>query len=175
MAIVTLAVPRGVASYLTRLDVPGERTPVDEMHVTIVQMDQELDPVQVATIAGIVRDVVSKRESFQATLERITHFPPSDHGFPIICPVTSEGLLRLHETITSALDANRIEYSKKFPTYRPHVTVSWSTMEPPTDVGLVKPLTWTVDVVNMWPTTDGSFQAVRFELRRQRSLYQPIV
>ncbi len=167
MAIVALEVPRGVCQYLTRLNVPGERTPMEEMHVTIVQIDEEMTPVQVATITGAVREACVALPVFQAMVDHVTCFPGNDNGVPVICPVVSDGLHALHDVIVEALDARGIAFSKRFPEYKPHTTLAWSheSLEP---MSLVRPITWTAAQVAMWPTRNGAFQSVQFDLRRRR-------
>lgn len=168
MAIIALEVPNGVAQYLSRLGVPGQVTPNEEMHVTIVQMDCDLTTVDAATVVGIVKDATENVRAFSVVLDHVDCFPANDNGVPIICPVKSDGLHVLHDIVAEALDARGIEYSKRFPTYRPHVTVSWSqeAVEP---MSLVRPIEWTASHVAMWPYGRGAEQAVKYPLRRSAS------
>lgn len=168
MAIIALEVPRGVGQYLQRLDVPGAKTPIEEMHVTIVQIDADLSPIDVANIAGVVADLTHTMRSFEVNLHTLSQFPRNDHGVPVICPVVSEGLMLFQGRLVDTLDRAGIEFNKKFPVYKPHVTVSWA-QESIAPASLVRPITWMTRDVVLWPTYNGAEQAVRFDLRPKRA------
>lgn len=168
MAIIALEVPRGVGQYLQRLDVPGAKTPIDEMHVTIVQMDVDLSPIDVANIAGVVAELTNTMRAFEVSLHSLSQFPQNDHGVPVICPVVSEGLMLFQSRLVETLDRAGIEFSKKFPVYKPHVTVSWA-QESIAAAALVRPIKWMTREIVLWPTHNGGEQAVHFDLRAKRA------
>lgn len=164
MAIIAIEVPVGVAMYLNRLNLPGTKTPMEEMHVTIAQIDQDLTPVDVSVVSGIAKEATSLFETFTACLDHVTCFPKGTNGVPVICPVMSSVLKNVHSCIVEALDARNISFSKKFPDYKPHVTLSWAN-DHVDAMNLVQPIQWSVSHLAMWPTTSGAFQSVRFKLR----------
>ena len=77
-------------------------------------------------LAPIV-NVVSQTKPFTVSTAHVTTFPPNpDDGVPIIARVVSNELVALRQAICAAFDATKIEFSKKYPDYTPHVTLGYS-------------------------------------------------
>lgn len=124
MAMIAVPVSRDVSRLFTQVDVPGERESSD--HITLLYLG---DKVQVATIAKLmplILEVTSKMSPFLVTCKRITTFPKGDKGYPVIAQLQSEPLHELRTKLARILERQGIEYSKQFPEFNPHVTLSYS-------------------------------------------------
>lgn len=129
MAILALKVPYEVGRLLNTIEVPGEKVPLHEYHVTLLYLGKEVPLPTLGKIVVAVAQVAESFRPFTCSLDHITNFPEGDDGFPTICPVSSEGVHILNEELKEALDEHEVEYSKKFPEFNPHVTLSYAPDE----------------------------------------------
>ena len=80
---------------------------------------------QLATAVGAVLAVAQASQPFTAQVDHVATFPAGDYGAPVICPVKSEGVHKLQAALAAALDEAGVDYSKKFPVFKPHVTLGY--------------------------------------------------
>lgn len=127
MAILGIHCPRDVARIFSQIEVIGEREPLGHQHITLLHLGDDVPIEQLAKAIVGVFGVTSKTKPFTVQTNRVTAFPPHpEHGtVPIICPIVSPGLHDLQARLKSALDHMKVEYSKTFPIYKPHVTLSY--------------------------------------------------
>lgn len=153
MAFLGLRVPHEVARVLGQIEVPGTLVPGDHKHITILMFGKEVPIETISKAVVAVHEVSSKMVPFAVTLDHVACFPKNDDGVPIICPVTSPELLAFHGQLQKALDKAGVEYSKKFPEYKPHVTLSYA----PEAVKEQKfgPIDWSVYEVVLWGGDSG--------------------
>lgn len=158
MAFIGISVPNDVGSLLEQIEVPGNREPRSRYHVTVLNLGKEVPLEQVSKAAMVAFYVCSKAQPFLATMKVATSFPKGDDGFPIIARVESPALHALHAALTSAFDGAGIEYSKKFPEFKPHVTLAYA------DTGMpdrpISPITWTVGEIIVWGGDKGENRIV---------------
>jgi hypothetical protein len=58
----------------------------------------------------------------------VTTFPPGDDDdVPIICPIVSNDLHTFRENLVKAVEAADIPFPNTYPTFRPHVTLGYSS------------------------------------------------
>lgn len=153
MAFIGLRVPPELGRLLNTIEVPGEHVSGDTYHVTIAVLNDEVPIDDIAKATKAVFEVASKQKPFQVSLGKVSAFPGNSKGFPIICLAESPELHELHAGITASLDAAGIEYSKKFPEYKPHVTLSYAQEE--VEIPFESPIVWTAYEVVLWGGDKG--------------------
>jgi 2'-5' RNA ligase len=160
MAFVGIKVPEEVGEYLKKIPVPGKPEPLDHLHITMLYLGKNV-PVDRIMKAGLVAYEIGQQfHEFDCIVQRVTKFPPGPDGVPIICPVESEVAHEFRAKLAEAFDANRIEYSKKFPEWKPHVTLSYaSESDVFADVPL-KAQRWSVEEINIWGGDEGEDKVV---------------
>jgi 2'-5' RNA ligase len=150
MAILCLKVPQSIARSLSAINVPGEPVPTDEKHITLLNFgdDMPIDAIGKTVIA--VARATEQIGPFNVELNGYgTPFGSSDNGVPVICPVEGRELHDLHAVLSNALTEAGVEFSRKFPEYKPHVTLSWAEEEVQ-DGTFRTPISWTVTDVVLW-------------------------
>ncbi len=129
MAFIGVKVPAEVATSLSHFNVPGEKVTEDEMHVTLLYLGNNIPMPEVLQATMACYLTTKKWVPFTAVTRRITTFPGSDGKIPVIAKVLCPELHRLNDALKKSLSAMEIEYSKKFPEFKPHITLSYSTEE----------------------------------------------
>lgn len=148
MAILQLKVPHDMARILHSIDVPGDKEDISSMHITLIYFE-DLSISDYFKAAEAVYSVTSRTAAFEVRTSRIGSFPPSpERVYPVIAHVESEELLKLRADLATALDVQGVAYSKKFPEYRPHVTLSYSPTAQ--EEKKVRPLPWGVGELYFW-------------------------
>ena len=161
MAILGIHCPRDVARIFSQIETIGEREPLGHQHITLLHLGDDVPIEQLAKAIVAVFGVTSKTKPFTVQTNRVTAFPPHpEHGtVPIICPIVSPALHDLQARLKSALDNVKVEYSKTFPIYQPHVTLSY-VKDPLVHADHtadkdIPPLEWGVADVVLWGGNDG--------------------
>lgn len=130
MAFLGVKIPVSTARLLSDIDVPGKKTGVHEMHITMLLFDDNWPISELAKSMETAYDIVSETKPFIVSLEEVSCFPKrEDHPCAIIAPVVSDDLHDLNEKLRKEFDKNDIEFDKKFKEYKPHVTLSYSEEE----------------------------------------------
>jgi len=128
VSILTLRVPHETARLFTCLEIPGDRVSLDESHITLIHLGDNtpIEELSKAIIASY--GVTSECGPFTVSTKKVTCFPKnSETGlYPIIAKVESPELMELQAKLREALDKAGVDYSKKFPEYKPHVTLAYS-------------------------------------------------
>jgi len=155
MALLSLKIPHEVARLLGQLPVPGDKSPVGEMHITLVYLGKDRPIDQVADAIKAVYEVTSRTKPFTVKTGLITSFPAGDDGFPIIAKIESPELFQLQAALRKALDGAGVEYDKKWPTYRPHATLAYLTGEEAPPDQPFSPIEWGVGELVLWGGDQG--------------------
>lgn len=127
MSFCGLKVPHETARLLAGLEVPGKKEPTSNFHVTLFFFGDEVPIDKLAKITEITYGVTSGTKPFTVRTSQLTSFPAGDDGRPIICRIESDALHDLRDKIRGALDQAGVEFSEKFPVWRPHVTLAYDT------------------------------------------------
>lgn len=156
MSMIGLKVGLECARLLGSIDVPGKKTPLDEMHVTIVYLGDETPIGTITKIISSTYRVTQKRTPFTMKIGKVTCFPnKGPEGYPIIAKVMSPELHDFHTDITNSLDKAKIDYSKLYPEYKPHVTLAYSD-EPIGSIILENPIEFAAHEATLWAGDHGS-------------------
>jgi len=161
MAVLGIHCPRDVARIFSQIECIGDKEPLWHQHITLLYLGDDVPIEQLAKAVVAIYGVTSKTKPFSVMADRVTSFPPHpEHGtVPIICPIVSPALHDLQARLRAAFDRMGIEYSRKFPEYKPHVTLSY-TKDPLVFADHVAdkdipPIEWGVADIVLWGGEDG--------------------
>jgi 2'-5' RNA ligase len=155
MAFIGIRIPHEIARLLSKIDVPGDKTLISEMHVTLLYFGDEWPISEISKAMEVAFEVVSKTKPFMAEVNKVSHFPknPHDDTYPIITRVQSKEIHELRDKLAKKFDKAGVEYSKLHPDYKPHITLSY-TKDEPKDVSL-DPLEFSISEIVLWGGDHG--------------------
>lgn len=167
MAFMGISLSSEVSQLLHEVSVPGTRVAKGSHHITLLYFGKQTPLVEICRAIEIVAPIMQRTQPLQLTTSRVEAFGENpDDGYPIIARVDSEALHGLQGQLKSALKQRGVEFSDKWPEYKPHVTLSYAgkAMEPMT---LEPSIDWTASETVMWAgdNNDDRF-VVRFSLPR---------
>ena len=155
MAYLSFMVPPEAAAQLSKLYSVGDMTPPGEMHVTLAFLSKDTPPAQVIRAIAACYVVASTSAPVLMHAALLTSFPPNPEyreGVPVIVRIVSDALHSFQARLCAELDKFGVEYSKKFPEYKPHVTLSHGPERVvPQKVG---PVSWTGTHIMVWGGDD---------------------
>lgn len=125
MSILCLTVTKEIALELSKIEVPGKKQDPASYHITLFYMPN-LKVDQVAKLLKLTFEFLQKEHPFTTEFKEVTTFKMNEDGIPIIIPALSDYLHEWRPRLAKELDRAGIEYSKKFPEFKPHLTLSYS-------------------------------------------------
>jgi 2'-5' RNA ligase len=148
MAILGIKVPEDVAEELEEIAAPGEHVPPEEKHITLLYLGDNLPIETLGKIVMCCARVTECFKPFDVAVAEVTTFPPNEHGVPVICPVIGKELKHLHDVLVECCENEGIEYSHRYPDFKPHVTLSYAHDDVSTDT--IYPVLWHVCDMVLW-------------------------
>ncbi len=124
MAMIAFSIPHEVNKLLNKIKVPGDKTPLEDYHLTLFSLDDNLKLDEIENLIEPVYELAKKTKPFKIILKEFTTFDGNDK-IPIICRVESEEVFKFRESLKRKFDKAGIEYSTKFPEFKPHITLSY--------------------------------------------------
>lgn len=158
MPAIMLEVPSDVARVLGEIDVPGEREK-SPAHVTLVYFEKDANVDDVGAAISVIYEVAKNTVPFSIFTRKVTCFPEGEDGVPVIAAVESKDLHTFRNRLCEALDTANIPYSKKFPVFKPHVTLAYA----PTKTKLsfaIPQVSWGVHEFVIWGADKGAGELV---------------
>jgi 2'-5' RNA ligase len=143
-AYMGIPVPGNIAERIHSFKVSGEKEAKDNSHITLVYMG-EVEEDTIAQALLVLLDFCPKYQPIPITSSVFTQFPAGDDGVPLICKVESPELVSFQKDLTAALDAAGVPFSKKFPDYKPHITVSYAEEPIQRDLDIDPPIEFLAD------------------------------
>ena len=125
MAFIGLKVPHETARLLGQIKVEGEKVELSEMHVTVLFLGSDLPIETIAKATQVAYEVTCRTKPFTVATKLVTSFPQNQDGIPVIARVESGALHVLRGALTAAFDAAGVPYDKKYPDYKPHITLAY--------------------------------------------------
>lgn len=125
MAALMFTLPEETSRVLSELEVP-EGVPEHNKHITVVYLGKDVPIETIARLLPVLHEVTSKTVPFSVSTDHITTFPAGDDGVPVIAKVVSPELHAFRANICQAMDDAGVEYDKKYPDYKPHVTLTYA-------------------------------------------------
>jgi len=161
MAFIGLKVPHETARLLGQVRVEGDKVDLSEMHITVLYLGSALPIETIAQATQVAYEVTSKTLPFLVGTELVTSFPANPDGIPLIAKIESDPLKALRKALTAAFDEAGVPYDKKYPDYKPHVTLAYMTPEegngplkPPPDQ-TIPHLAWGAHEMVLWGGDQG--------------------
>jgi 2'-5' RNA ligase len=127
MAMLAIPIQPDISRLFQEFDLDIERDPSN--HITMFYFGDDLPMSKILKIIPVIFELTSELKPFTASTSNYTYFE-SDDKYPIICPVKSKGLVNLRNKIQNIFDKKKIKYDKKFPDYKPHITLGYSNEKP---------------------------------------------
>jgi 2'-5' RNA ligase len=159
MAALMFAVPDDTARILKELDVP-EGSPEQSSHITVAYLGEDVPIETIAELLPVLHSVTARTVPFSVSTSRITTFPAGDDGVPVIAAVESPELHAFQAALCSAMERGGIEYSRRFPVYKPHVTITYAE-DPDTEFELSFPeISWPCHELLLWGSNKGNGRLV---------------
>jgi len=151
MSCLVIHIPHETARLFSSIEVPGTRTPLDELHVTVMYLGDDVSIKDIATAITNIYRVTSDQYPFSIKINKVKCFDVSsgDKDYTIIASVVSPELHEFRDLIKSALDKAGVDYPKTYPTYKPHLTLSYSPKKIK-EIELEEPIVFGVPEVVLW-------------------------
>lgn len=148
MAFATFKVPTSVIGQFAAIDAGVEfltRTEPQDYHITLCYFGNEMKYRDYLEACKVCADYSLQTAPILmkgAALDSFPQNPDDKDGFPTIIRVISKELHGFRENLTETFWNKGIEFSKKFPGYKPHVTLGYAK-EPVKIKPLEKIISWT--------------------------------
>lgn len=154
MAFLGIRIPHEVGRLLSQIEVPGEKTPPSELHITLLYFQSEWPISELSKSIEATYDVVSKFHPFLAKLNKVSCFSKNPEGkVPIISRVESKQLHELRDNLAKKFDEDGIEFSKTYKDFKPHITLAYADEEQE-DVKF-HPVEFSVSEIVLWGGDHG--------------------
>jgi len=144
MAALMLSVPPQAADSLKVLPVPLE----DDPHVTIIYLGDDVPVETLGELVPTIYGVTSSAKPFLVSTQTVGTFPEGNNGVPVIALVEAPALHQLKDRLCAALDSVGYAYDKKFPEYKPHVTLAYGPSHVAGLQASIPPVSW--DAMDLW-------------------------
>ncbi len=160
MSFLGIRVPNDITRVLSEVEVPGAKEPRDHMHITICNLGKNVPIEQIVRVIMATYQVTSKTKPFTVRTNQVTSFSSNpDDGVPIIARIESDALHALRAALCASLDAHKVEYSKRYPEFKPHVTLAYSP-DPMVDADkaadkAIPSIEWGVGEIVLWGGDSG--------------------
>jgi len=173
MAIIGISVPHETARLIHEIEVPGEKSDSAHLHITLLDLGEEASIESVSKAMVATYSVTQDTNPFWVKLGCVSCFPAIDEGAhnPIIAPVISPTLQKLHSSLKRSLNKNKVGYVKKFKEYKPHITLSYNEGE--IKRTKIEPIEWVIQEIVLWCGSDGDnrmFVTFPLEIRKNEEI-----
>ena len=148
------------ADLFERIVVPGNREPKHRYHITLLYLGSDVPIDDVARAALVAYGITRNAQPITVLSRLVTSFPEGDDGVPIIARIESPGLHAFQTRVRTAFDEEGIEYSKRFPEYKPHVTLAYSDAGTNMPDQSIPPIVWTLSELVLWGGDEGEDRIV---------------
>lgn len=127
MAFLGIRVPSESGRLINGLDVPGEKETPSEYHITLLCFEDNWPISEISKALTATFEVISETIPFHVKSTKVSHFPAKEGDpIPIIAPIESKELKDLHKELVKNFNSKKIEFSKTFKDYKPHITLAYS-------------------------------------------------
>lgn len=152
MGILCLKVPSAEAQVLSTVTVPGERIPAQDKHITLLYLGKQTPDKDALECVRVCFGLSKIQRSFHVMVQEAMCFPLGDDGVPIVGKVESDEIFKFQLKLQYLLTRAGIEFSRKYPIYRPHVTLSYASSPIPST--RIRTASWIVDRFCFWSGDD---------------------
>lgn len=172
MAFLGIRIPHETARLIHEIEVPGEKEDSAQLHITLLYLGDETPIKDLAKAMVATYEVAQNINPFWVKLACVSYFPVEESNpVPIIAPVVSPKLTELYTMLKKSFDKTKVDYSKKFKEYKPHVTLSFN--EEPIKKTKIEPIEWSVQELVLWGGSDGDnrvFTTFPLEIKKNEEI-----
>jgi 2'-5' RNA ligase len=156
MAFLGIKVPVETGRLLKGIDVPGESESPSEYHITLLCFEDNWKISEVSRSLEATYDVISEIKPFLVKTELVTSFPKREgKPIPIIAKVESKDLHDLREKLAKKFDKEKIEFSKVFKDFKPHITLAYDGENDKFEDLKIDPVEFSVQEIVLWAGDHG--------------------
>jgi 2'-5' RNA ligase len=154
MAFLGIRINQDVGRLLAGIDVPGTKEGASEFHITILCFEENWPISEISKALESTYDIVSKIKPFLVKTKKISCFPKhGENPVAIIAKIESDDLHDLQEKLAKEFEKCGIEFSKRFKSYKPHITLSYADEE--IDDCEIDPVEFSVQDLVLWGGDHG--------------------
>jgi 2'-5' RNA ligase len=130
MAFLGIRIPLECGRLLSGIDVPGEKEGPSEYHITLLCFEENWPIAEISKALEATYDVIHKIKPFTIKTKKVSCFPKrEDKPVPIIAKIESDDLHDVRKKLAKEFDKCKIEYSKTFKDFNPHITLAYADKE----------------------------------------------
>lgn len=174
MSFIGIRVAHETARLLHDIDVPGEKEDSAHLHITLLYLGNNTPIKEIAKAMVATYEVTQATSPFWVKTASVSCFPVEEgQDHPIIAPIQSPKLFELHKFLKKTFDKMNVEYSKKFKTYHPHITLSFHNEA--IKKTKIDPIDWAVQEIVLWGGEDGDnrvFTTFPLALPKNEEIYE---
>jgi len=156
--MIGLRVPQEAAHTLSEIKVSGDPEQIANYHITLLHLgdDVPISTVALATMAAY--EVAAKTRPFSVRTSRISCFPNDSDKIPVVARIESDALHDLWAHLCESFDAVNLDYSKKFPEFKPHCTIAWA--KEPVEDFRIPTMEWGAHELVIWGGDRGDRKVI---------------
>lgn len=131
--LLCIKIPKDIAKMLHEVDAPGEKEDLSDAHITLTHTKESDASTEVlGDMIEVLVPLLQGVRPFAAHTSRVSVFDATSHSddkIPLVCRVESPELHSMRQKVAEAFDKAGIVFSKDFPDYKPHITLSYAPNE----------------------------------------------
>lgn len=154
MAFLGIRIPHETGRLLAGIDVPGNKEGSSEYHITLLCFEENWPISEISKALEATYEIVSNIKPFMVSVDEITCFPKrEDNPVPIIAKVKSAELHELRDKLAKNFDKKKIDFSKIFKDFKPHITLAYADEE--MDDFEIDPVEFMIQELVLWGGDHG--------------------
>lgn len=161
MAMIAVPVPASVGRTFSSIDFDGQKEAAD--HITLFFFENALSINDISKLLKPISEAIKNEGPFTVTCSKIMCFGAAGDRCPVVAQIKSERLMSVRSEMAKLLDKQKTAYSKKFKTFKPHVTLGYAK-EKFEDIK-IESLEWQVSEISLYGGDHGKDKVyVSFQL-----------
>lgn len=154
MSFLGIKINHDIARLLNEIDVPGKKVDTAELHITLLYLGQNTAIEELAKAMIATYEITKNFCPFWVKTSNLHSFEnPENTVNPIIALIQSPKLLELNKQLKRSFNKHKVEYSKKFKIYNPHITLSFN--EDPIKKTKIEAIDWSIQEIVLWGGDHG--------------------
>ncbi len=144
-----MRIPRVTVTDFSEIKVPGDLIPAHEMHMTLAFIGKGTPINIVLRAIAACYSTAEKFAPIELAAGLVMSFSPDPEGrTPVIARIITPEIFTFREALVKQLEANGVEYSKRHPVYKPHVTLSYA--QESVRLQVIRPIRWRAEWITVW-------------------------
>lgn len=149
VAFIGMRVPSATTDQFSAIRVLGDREPKDRMHVTLAYLGKNVPISNVLKSVAVCLALGAEFPPLDLTAAMVMCFPPDPEGrTPVIARLVTPALLTMRAALVQRLEQAKVDYSKRHPQYKPHVTLAYAQNAQKPMV--ISPIRWNSNSITVW-------------------------